>query len=99
MILNDMHERISKTEELKNSKRSGKDCGCEWVSIPKFCGKWVGTGWRKVNQEYQQQLRLCRKKTRHYCRYNKAVIYCSGCYTEHLLSISCYNEGGNELIV
>ena len=50
MILNDLHGSISNPEELKNRKRVGKDCGNEWVSIPKFCGKWIGTEWRKVKQ-------------------------------------------------
>ena len=62
MILNELPGSISNPEEFKKRKRSDEDCGYEWVSIPKFCGKWVGTGWRKVKQEYQQQLCLCEKR-------------------------------------
>ena len=46
IILNELPGRISNPEDLIKSKRSGEDCGHEWVSTPKFCGKWVGTGWR-----------------------------------------------------
>ena len=63
MILNDLSVIISNPEESKKRKRSGKDYGHEWIFIPKLCGKWVGTGWRKVNQEYQQQ--LCSSGKRH----------------------------------
>ena len=66
MILNDLPGIISNPEEFKNRKRHGEDCGHEWVSIPKFCRIWVGTRWIKVNKEYQQQLRSCGKKTRHF---------------------------------
>ena len=73
MILNDTTGSTSNPEEFKNRKRSGKDCGHKWVSIPRFCGKWVWNRWRKVKQEYQQQICLCGKNTRRYCRCNKAV--------------------------
>ena len=76
MILNNIPVCISNSEEFKKTKRSGDDCGNEWVSIPKFYGKWVGTGWRKVKKEYQEQLCLCEKKKRHYCRFNKDLHYC-----------------------
>ena len=88
MILNDLPGIISKPGELKRRKRSGEDCGNEWVSIPKFCGKLVGTGWIKVKQEYQQQLCSCVRKTRHYFRCNKDVPYFYGCCAEHLLSVT-----------
>ena len=61
MILNELPGSISKPYEFKKRESSGKDFGHEWVSIPKFCGKLVRTGWIKVKQEYQQQLFLCRK--------------------------------------
>ena len=48
IILNELSGSISNTEEIKNRKKSVKYCGHEWVSIPKFCGKWVGTGLIKV---------------------------------------------------
>ena len=73
MILNELPGSISNPEELKNKNRSGEDCRNEWVSIPMFCEKWVRTGWRKVKQEYQQQLCPCRNKTRNYCTCNKAT--------------------------
>ena len=88
MILNELPGSIYNPEDFKKRKRSGKDCGYDWVSIHKFCGKWVGTVWIKVKQEYQQHLCPCRKNERHYCRCNKAVPYCSRCYAEHLLSVS-----------
>ena len=47
MILNDLSGIISNPEEFKNRKGNGKYCGNDWVSIPKFCVKWVGTGWIK----------------------------------------------------
>ena len=62
MILKDLPGIIYNPDEFKKRKRRGEDCGHEWVSIPKFCGKWVGTGWRKVKQEYQQQLCLFVKR-------------------------------------
>ena len=99
MILNDLLESISNHGEFKNRKRSGQDCGHEQLSIPKFCGKWVGDVWRKVKQEYQKKLCVCGKNTRHYCGCNKALLYCSKCYEEHILSVSTYNESGNEFIV
>ena len=61
MILNELPGSISKPDEFKKRDRSGEDCGHEWVSIPKFCGKLVRTGCIKVKQEYQQQIFLCRK--------------------------------------
>ena len=75
MILNELLGIIYYPEEFKNRKNSGKDFGHEWVSIPTFCGKWFGTGWRKVKQEYQQHICSCGKKTQHYCSCNKAVNY------------------------
>ena len=87
MILNELPGSISNPEEFKKMKRSGEDCGHEWVSIPKFCGTSVGNVWRKVNQEYQQQLCSCGKKTRQYRRCNKTVPYYSICYAEHPLSV------------
>ena len=62
MILNDPTGSISNSEEFKNRKRNGEDCGHKWVSIPKFCVEWVRPGWRKLNQEYQQQLCSCKKR-------------------------------------
>ena len=56
MIPNELPGNISNPEEFKKRKRSDEDCG------PKFYGKWVGTGWGKVKQEYQQQLCSCKKK-------------------------------------
>ena len=50
MIINELHGSISNPAEFKNRKRGSKDCGHEWLSIPKFCVKWIGTGWRKVKQ-------------------------------------------------
>ena len=50
MMINYIPIRISNPEEFKKRKRSGEYCGNEWVSIPKFCGKWFGTEWRKVKQ-------------------------------------------------
>ena len=44
IILNELHGSISNPEDFKNRNSGGEDCGHEWVSIPKFCGKWVGTG-------------------------------------------------------
>ena len=52
MILNELPGSISNPEYSKKRNRSGEECGHEWVSIPMFHGKWVGTGWRKVKQEY-----------------------------------------------
>ena len=75
MILNELPGSISNPEDFKKRKRCGNYFGHERASIPKFCGKWVRTGWRKVKQEYKQQLCSCGKKTRHYCRFNKAVPY------------------------
>ena len=88
MILNELPGSIYKPEDFKKRKRGVEDCGHDWVSIPRFCVKFVVTIWIKVNQEYQKQLCSCGKNTRNYCRYNKAVPYFYRCYTEHLLSFS-----------
>ena len=61
MILNEMPGNISNPGQFKKINKSGDYCRREWVSIPKFCGKWVGNGWIKVNQEYQQQMCPCQK--------------------------------------
>ena len=88
VILNELPGIISNPEEFKKRKRSGKDCGHDWVSIYKLCGKWVGTGWIKVKQEYQQQLGPCGKKTRHYFICNKSVTHFYRCYADDLLIVS-----------
>ena len=50
MLLIEMPVSIYNHEEFKKRKISGNDYGHEWVFIPKFCGKWVVIGLKKVNQ-------------------------------------------------
>ena len=52
MIQNELPGRISNPEYFKKRKRGDEECGSEWVSVPKFSGKWVGTGLIKLKQDY-----------------------------------------------
>ena len=87
MILNELPGIIYSPENFKKRKRSGEDCGHEWVSISKFC-EMGQDQMEKSESVVPTTAILCGKNTRNYCGFNKAAPYCYICYAEHILGVS-----------
>ena len=86
MITNTLDGYHQKGDRLTPTrKRKWENLDHRLESFPNYCGKWMGTSWRKVKHPYQQQMcSICHKTTRTYCSCNKSNAMCVGCFSLHV---------------
>lgn len=69
--------------DVPNAKRSVGSDEHELLTVPNYCGKWRDGAFKKVKTKHAQQLCICKKRTRTYCKCNVRQFLCSACFVDH----------------